>query len=163
MIEIRAYQPADAAQLPRFLALAAHEDEVQNALANPALVRYIENFGRAGDAAVVAQDENGAIIGFAWARLWTSDDHGFGWVDEATPEMAVALEAEFRGQGTGARLIEALKSQLRAGGAERVSLNVRAHSPAVRLYGRLGFEPIAGSERTNRVGGQSWSMSARLW
>lgn len=175
MIHLRPYQSSDRAELPRFLALAAHEDTIQNVWDNPDLTRYIADFGRAGDAAIVAQHEaheadeadeaheaHERVIGIAWARFWTSEDHGFGWLDEATPEIAMAVVPRFRGQGIGARLIEALKSHLREAGAAQVSLNVRADSPAVRLYQRLGFERIAGSERRNRTGGQSFNMSAPL-
>ena len=161
MIQIRAFDDADKTHLPRFLALAAHETDVQIVLDNPDLARYIENFGRDGDCAVVARND-AKIIGIAWARLWTPDDHGFGWIDEQTPEMAIAIEAKFRGQGVGARLIESLKSELRAKNATQISLNVRADSPAVRLYRTLGFEEIAGSERANRTGGVSFNMLAPL-
>lgn len=161
MLKIRAFEDADKLQLPRFLALAAHEEDIQIVLSNPDLARYIENFGRAGDCAVVAQN-NEQIIGIAWARLWAPDDHGFGWVDEQTPEMAIAVEADFWDQGVGARLIEALQSALRAKNATQMSLNVRANSPAVRLYQRLGFEKIAASERANRMGGVSFNMLAQL-
>ena len=44
--------------MPRFLALAAHEDDAQVALDNPDLARYIENFGRAGDCAIVRLSRN---------------------------------------------------------------------------------------------------------
>ncbi len=161
MIQIRAFCPADAAHLPRFLALAAHETEIEAALANPNLARYIGNFGRAGDCAVVAHGGE-QIIGIAWARLWTSDNCGFGWVDEQTPEMALAVEADFRNRGIGARLIEALKTHLRESGAQQMSLNARTDSPAVRLYEKLGFGVIVRSERVNRTGGASFSMLARL-
>lgn len=161
MPQIRAFQLADKTQLPRFLALAAHEADAQIVLANPNLARYVEDFGRAGDCAVVAHNDE-QIVGIAWARLWTPDAHGFGWIDEATPEMAIAVEAEFCGQGIGARLIEELKMELRETGATQIALNVRADSPAVRLYEKLGFAKVDGSERHNRAGGISFNMLALL-
>ena len=161
MIQIRAFQPDDKEHLPRFLALAAHEDDTQIALNNLNLARYIEGFGRAGDCAAVAHNDE-QIIGIAWARFWTLDVHGFGWIDAATPELAIAVAAGFRGQGTGARLIETLKSELRAVGATQVALNVRADSPAVRLYQKLGFAKVESSEQINRTGGVSFNMLAPL-
>ncbi len=158
MIQIRVFQPADQSQLSHFLTLAAHEDDTQSALDNPDLARYIKDWGRDADTAVVACDD-AEIVGIAWARVWKPDDYGFGWVDELTPEMAIAVEAEFRNQGIGARLIGALKAEL---SATQVSLNVRADSPAVQLYQRLGFEKVAGSERRNRAGGVSFNMLAHL-
>ena len=43
-----------------------------------------------------------------------------------------------------------------------VSLNVRSTNPAVRLYARLGFEKVGGSDMVNRVGGASSNMVAQL-
>ena len=161
MTQIRAFQADDKTQLPRFLALAAHETDAQTVLTNPDLARYIEDFGRNGDCAVVARN-NKQIIGIAWARLWTPDNRGFGWIDEQTPELAIAVETDFQNQGIGTRLIESLKQQLKTSGAQQVSLNVRADSSAVRLYEKLGFAKIAASERINRAGGVSFSMLAPL-
>ena len=160
-IHVRAFQPTDATQLPRFLALAAHEDDAQSALDNPDLARYIENFGRAGDCAIVAHNDE-QIIGIAWARIWTLDNRGFGWIDETTPEMAIAVESEFQNCGVGARLMKALKAELGAAGATQIALNVRADSPAVRLYQKLGFAKIDGSERRNWAGGVSFNMRTPL-
>jgi len=39
-----------------------------------------------------------------------------------------------------------------------ISLNVRRSNPAVRLYERLGFRKVPGSEMVNRVGGVSIIM-----
>ena len=161
MIQFRAFQADDKTQLPRFLALAAHETDAQTVLANPDLARYIEGFERDGDCAIIAEHDE-KIIGIAWARLWTLDNRGFGWIDEQTPEMAIAVETDFQNQGIGARLIEALQQQLKASGAQQISLNVRADSRAVRLYEKLGFAKIAASERVNRMGGVSFIMLARL-
>ncbi len=98
----------------------------------------------------------------AWARFWASDNHGFAWIDEQTPELAIAVEDDFRGQGIGARLIEALKFELHRKGATQIALNVRADSRAVRLYQKLGFAKVESGERTNRAGGVSFNMLARL-
>lgn len=162
MIHIRSFEPQDEALLPRFLALAAHEREVETVLLNPKLARYVKDWGRDGDTAVVAQnDETQAVVGIAWARLWTNDNRGFGFVDEHTPELAVAVELEFQGRGIGTRLVQDLNLCLRRH-HQTVSLNVRADSPAVRLYERLEFHRIEGSERTNRTGGLSFNMTAPL-
>jgi len=164
VIRIRAFGFDDETLLSRFLALAAHERDTQTVLLNPQLARYVKHWGRDGDTAIVAQNETGAVVGMAWARLWTLDNRGFGWVDEQTPELVVAVEPGSQGRGLGTQLIEALKEELRAQplvGA-RVSLSVRVDSPAVRLYERLGFRRIEGSQRKNRTGGVSFNMSAPL-
>ncbi|BCM89131.1 hypothetical protein IAD21_00975 [Abditibacteriota bacterium] len=192
MIRIRSLEVFDEPLLPHFLAIAAHEEEVETVLTNPALAIYVSDWGRDGDCAVVAEnDETSAIVGMAWARFWTPDHQGFGWINELTPEMAVAVEPEFQGRGIGTRLIEALKCRLRAVSltvrwdarhqkwvptsqpveieqpemrmpTQQLALNVRDGSPSVQLYERLGFQKVAGSERQNRTGGVSFNMLARL-
>jgi len=64
------------------------------------------------------------------------------YVDRATPELRlleISLLPEWRGRGLGAALLELLQQEVRAGRAERVSLQVAQGNPAGRLYERLGF------------------------
>ncbi|WP_243714042.1 GNAT family N-acetyltransferase [Nostoc sp. 106C] len=43
-----------------------------------------------------------------------------------------------------------------------VSLSIRSSNPALRLYQRLGWEVVDGSETINRVGGISFKMKFDL-
>ena len=49
-----------------------------------------EGLGPAGDPALVAQ-EGMNRVGAAWMRLFTADHPGLGFVDEETPELAIAV------------------------------------------------------------------------
>jgi hypothetical protein len=42
-----------------------------------------------------------AVVGVALFRLFTNEEHGDGFIDEHTPEVAVAVAMEHRGQGSG--------------------------------------------------------------
>ncbi len=52
--------------------------------------------------------EGGFPVGAAWFRLFTRDEPGFGFVDEQTPEVAIAVVPSRRGRGIGSELLDAL-------------------------------------------------------
>jgi GNAT superfamily N-acetyltransferase len=121
-------------------------DEV---LAHPEAAIYHAGWGRAGDAAVVAE-EDGQLVGAAWYRLFTEEEHGHGFVDEATPELALAVVDGHRGRGIGRQLMEAIHESARRNGIPRTALSVEPDNHAKRLYESLGyvdFEPGDGHGR----------------
>jgi GNAT superfamily N-acetyltransferase len=109
--------------------------------------RYVYNWGRPGDAGVIALDE-GFPVGAAWYRLFTADAPGYAFLDEQTPELAIAVVPSRRGRGFGERLLEALIARARAEGHAALSLSVEQANPAVRLYERFGFRPLRSEGRT---------------
>ncbi len=104
--------------------------------------RYIRNWGRTGDAGVIAM-EGPHAYGAAWFRLFTADEPGFGFVDEKTPELTIAVVPSRRGKGAGKELLEALLDRARASGFEAVSLSTDARQ--VAWYARFGFETVSES------------------
>jgi ribosomal protein S18 acetylase RimI-like enzyme len=104
-------------------------------------MRYVENWGRPGDAAVIALDE-GFPVGAAWYRLFKTSSPGYGFMDEQTPELAIAVVPSRRGHGFGGELMDALLARARAEGYHAISLSVASDSPAVHLYERYGFDKV---------------------
>jgi ribosomal protein S18 acetylase RimI-like enzyme len=104
--------------------------------------RYVDRWGRPGDTAVVLI-ERFRPVGAAWYRLFRAATPGYGFVDEETPELTIAVVPSCRGKGYGAELLTALLDRARADGYRRISLNVESDSPAVHLYERHGFEKVA--------------------
>ena len=109
---------------------------------DPAVARYVRNWGRPGDLGFVAQiAPAGKPLGACWVRLWSDDERGYGYIDNETPELSLAVWPGHRGRGTGTRL---LTNTLRRVAQEysAVSLSVTASNPAVRLYERSGFRRV---------------------
>jgi GNAT superfamily N-acetyltransferase len=106
------------------------------------LARYVEGWmTRPGDSGFVAV-KDGRSIGAAWLRRWTSSEPGFGFVDEDTPELSMAVLPSYRGCGTGTTLLRRLSSRA-ARNHDAVSLSVSVSNPARRLYEREGFVAVA--------------------
>ena len=105
----------------------------------PPVRRYVERWGRPGDTALIAiQDFQ--PVGAAWYRLFRADNPGYGFVDEETPELSIAVVPSRRGSGLGSELLGALMERARADGYDAISLSVEKDSLAVGLYERHGFE-----------------------
>ena len=69
--------------------------------------RYVRGWGRPGDTALIAL-ENGFPVGAAWFRLFAAAEPGYGFVDESTPELAIAVVPSKRGHGVGDDLLSPL-------------------------------------------------------
>jgi ribosomal protein S18 acetylase RimI-like enzyme len=107
----------------------------------PPLTRYVNGWGRNGDRSLIAIDEF-VPVGAAWYRLFTQEDAGFGFVDERTPELAIAVVPSRRGHGYGHELLSGLLESSRKDGFEAISLSVAEDNPAVALYESYGFERL---------------------
>jgi len=103
--------------------------------------RYVRGWGRPGDTAVIALD-GGFPVGAAWFRVFKADEPGYGFVDEQTPELAIAVVPSQRGKGVGEQLLLALIDRAREAGYTSLSLSVEPGNPARKLYERHGFEVV---------------------
>lgn len=135
------------------------DEAIARAKADPYLGTYVAGFGqRDGDMGIVAEDEQGVGVGAAWLRLSHEPDP-FRVSGNNTPELAMGLSPEFRGQGIGTKMLAALFEMARPK-YEAVALSVREANPALHLYRRFGF--VETGRITNRVGGVSFTMLLKL-
>lgn len=140
---IRKGSPAD---VPFMRSMLAHAYAWRvNALdAEIPLTRYVDNWGRPGDLALIAH-ETGNRVGAAWLRLFPAHEAGYGFVDAQTPELSIAIVPSRRRHGVGQELMDGLLASARAAGHAAVSLSVEKDSPAVAFYERNGFEAVGES------------------
>ncbi len=118
-------------------------------LADPRYAMYLAGWPRRGDYGLVA--ERGGPVGAAWYRTFTEMSHGYGFVAEDVPELAIAVIASRRHEGIGRQLLIDLIEASVAQGHPALSLSVRRDNPARGLYEEVGFQPV-------EVHGTSWTM-----
>jgi ribosomal protein S18 acetylase RimI-like enzyme len=94
----------------------------------------------------VIAHETGNRVGAAWLRRFSAAEPGYGFVDERTPELTIAVVPSRRRHGVGQELLDALLARARDAGHEQVSLSVEDGSPAVAFYERNGFTTVGGAE-----------------
>jgi GNAT superfamily N-acetyltransferase len=135
---IRKGSPADVTFMRSMLA-HAYGWRVNALDADIPLTRYVDNWGRPGDLALIAH-ETGNRVGAAWLRVFPASEPGYGFVDEQTPELSIAVVPSRRRHGVGQELLDALLEKARAAGHAAVSLSVEQDSRAVDFYVRNGFE-----------------------
>jgi GNAT superfamily N-acetyltransferase len=107
--------------------------------------RYVKSWGRPGDAGVVAFTGPNPY-GAAWYRLFPASAPGFGFVDEETPELTIAVVPSHRGHGTGGELLEALLARARGEGFTRISLS--AEPGQTGFYEKHGFRELRREDGT---------------
>ena len=156
---LRPLEVNDEPVLWEMLMHAVQESSVEALKANPDLARYVLNWGRKGDLGLIAK-QDAVAVGAVWVRLWSTADRGYGYVADDIPELAIAVVPPRRGQGIGTALLVKLL-QLAESNFPAVCLSIREDNPALKLYKRAGFVPVAGSEVKNRTGSVSFTMLYR--
>ncbi len=134
-------------------------DAIARAQSDPYLQSYVSGFGtKEGDLGTIAERSDGLAIGAAWLRISPGNDP-FRVGDPGTPELAMGLLPDYRGQGIGTVLLKTLLMAARTT-YSTVALSVREGNRAYPLYLRFGF--VETGRLTNRVGGSSISMALVL-
>jgi ribosomal protein S18 acetylase RimI-like enzyme len=110
-------------------------------MARADMARYVQDWRRHGDVGVVAEVDD-RPVGAAWLRFFTADDHGYGYLDDETPELSIAVLDGARGRGHGSVLLRSLLRDAQSAAIQRVSLSVEFDNPSRHLYRRLGFAVV---------------------
>jgi len=111
----------------------------EKALSLPVNRKYVEEWGRPGDAGVIAVGQMEQPLGAAWYRLYPEAAPGYGFVSSTIPELTIGVCENTRGQGIGHALLQALIALAQSQGYTALSLSVDRNNPARHLYERCGF------------------------
>jgi ribosomal protein S18 acetylase RimI-like enzyme len=132
---------------------AARLDDLGKSLQDvPPLYMYERHYGLnhtdMGLYALVGHE----LAGAAWIRLFREGEGIDAYVDDATPVLMVGVKPQFRAKGVGTAMLEQLFAE--AGALyERLSISVVENSPALKLFERLGFVQIEGSQKSSVLDG----------
>lgn len=129
----------------------------------PDVERYVGDWSPLVDGGVIAVSDFAVPAGGAWLRYFTGDNKGAAYMGpqspdadphdeslwatefdpESIPELCIAVERRYAGQGLGEILLKNVVDLAREQDAPAVALWVDSENPrARRLYERLGFEDI---------------------
>lgn len=113
----------------------------------PELAKYVQDWKTNDIGLIAILESNKSPIAATWIRLFNINNPGYGYINDETPELSIAVLPEYRNQGIGTRLIldllEIIKDIYPA-----ISLSVSSDNPALRLYQRNGFEIVNQSDNS---------------
>jgi ribosomal protein S18 acetylase RimI-like enzyme len=119
--------------------------------------KYLKNWGGDHDHALVAFDLEDNLLGAVWMRLLNYENAGYGYIDDDTPELGMAIMSQNRGQGIGKQLLLKMIELARSIGYPALSLSVDPlNKTALRMYEKIGFEKVYEDD------GGSWTMKIDL-
>lgn len=122
---------------------------------DPEFQKLMRGWGnRRGDKAVIAEID-GRSAGAAWYRLWTDEEHSYGYVDEKTPELGMGVRSALRGVGIGRQLLRGLIDEAYYDGYEQISLSVEPDNFSRKLYASEGFVKVGENDG-------AWTMVKKL-
>ena len=108
-------------------------------LDNPDISKYIDHWGALPNEIALVAVINNKLIGAIWGRAFSSSKPGYGFIDENTPEISMAVKEKFRNQGIGSKLLDEISKMYFSKGIKSISLSVDKRNRAKSLYIRKGF------------------------
>ncbi|MBK3496435.1 GNAT family N-acetyltransferase [Viridibacillus sp. YIM B01967] len=145
MINIRDFEENDFEFLLEMLYESIHiphNKATKEKLLNlPHIKKYYEGWGREGDKALIAINKDNQKVGAVWYRLFDEYNKGYGYVDNNTPELGIAISKDARGMGLGTLLMNQIIQIAIEEEYKSISLSVDPdNSDAVHIYKKIGFK-----------------------
>lgn len=111
----------------------------------PEILKYIENWNDSKDFGIICFISE-KPIGSIWGRLFSNENKGYGFINDETPELTMAIKERYRNRGIGNRLMHRFLQQAKAIGYNSLSLSVDKRNRAFAFYKRIGFAIVYETE-----------------
>jgi len=105
----------------------------------PEIRKYIKDWNQKEDDLAIVGVKDDELIGAIWGRKFRKENKGYGFIDEDTPEISMAVRPEYRNRGIGTILINQIETKYLEMGISKLSLSVDKLNPAKKLYTRCGY------------------------
>lgn len=79
------------------------KDLPKSIIHHPDLKKYTYDWGKDDDIGFVAEKE-GVRVGIIWSRQFKAENQAYGYIDNNTPEIGIAVKTENRNHGIGNKL-----------------------------------------------------------
>ena len=130
--------------------------KIPNLPDDPQISIIFHEWGKSGDIAFIAENEDGQQIGAAWYRFYTLDAHSYGFIDSDIPEIGIAVKPDFRGSGVGTAILKRLIEKAAKRNIRALSLSVERNNYAAELYKKFEFVNIGNSADSH------WTMMLKI-
>lgn len=115
-------------------------------LEKPEISKYYANWGNLPHDLAIVVESKMELVGAVWGRSFQLPTVGYGFIDESTPEISIAVSQSHRNMGIGALLIDKISDVYAQQNVKAISLSVQKNNRAFKLYQRVGFELISENE-----------------
>lgn len=136
VVNFRKATKSDIGFLSRILVNAAVASGVKIQIVDlpvhPDTYQYVAGFPKGTDTGIVAETNEGVLVGAAWVRLLPTAAHA---INELLPELTMGVIPEYQHMGIGKQLMEELYKAVLSFGVAKISLGVHKDNiPAISLY-----------------------------
>lgn len=150
-IQIRSILPSEYNLMEDFMYEAIYHPDSANpypkeVIYYPQVKVYWDKWGEEKDDHCLIALVDNKVAGAVWIRTFRDKIKGCGYIDEHTPEIAIALFEEYRNQGIGTMLMQNMIQEMQNNSFFQVSLSITKGNRAIHLYERLGFKIVNENE-----------------
>jgi len=105
----------------------------------PGIKKYLACWNTKKDDIAIVAVYKEELVGSIWGRKFEANNKGYGYIDEGTPEIGMAVKERYRNIGIGTELLNRIEIEYLRIGIDKISLSVDKRNPAKLFYERNGY------------------------